>query len=127
MTKSLPPKILIVDDEESNRKLLEILVQAEGYLALGAADGETGIALALAEQPDIVLLDLAMPGIDGFEVVRRFKSAPQTAALRIIVVTARYDAATRQRIASCGADGVLVKPIDRRDLSMRLSDLLRMA
>ena len=120
----MPAKILIIDDEESNRRLLEILVQAEGYTALVAADGETGIALAIAEQPDVTLLDLMMPGLDGFEVVRRLKNAPQTASLRIVVVTALYDVAARQRIAACGADGILVKPIDRWELSKRLSELL---
>ncbi len=124
MTKPLPAKVLIIDDEESNRRLLEILIQAEGHCALTAEDGESGIALAIAEQPDVTLLDLMMPGLDGFEVVRRLKNNPQTAALPIVVVTALYDAAARQRIATCGADGILVKPIERGELSKTLSNLL---
>ncbi len=127
MTQNSPAKVLIIDDEESNRRLLEILVEAEGYLALTAEDGEAGIALAIAERPDVTLLDLMMPGLDGFEVVRRLKSHPQTASLPIVVVTALYDVAARQRIAACGADGTLVKPIDRGELSKRLSELLRKA
>ena len=123
----MPAKVLIIDDEESNRRLLEILVQAEGYTALVAADGESGIALTITEQPDVILLDLMMPGLDGFEVVRRLKNNPQTASLPVVVVTALYDAVARQRIASCGADGILVKPIDRAELSKRLSGLLRKA
>ncbi len=125
MTKPLPAKILIIDDEESNRRLLEVLVQAEGYVSCVAPDGETGIALAIAEQPNLILLDLMMPGLDGFEVVRRLKNTPQTAALPIIVVSALYDVAARQRIASSGADGSLVKPIDRWELSKRLTELLQ--
>lgn len=125
LKKSLPAKILIIDDEESNRRLLEVLVQAEGHQTFVAADGETGIALAIAEQPNIILLDLMMPGLDGFEVVRRLRGNPQTAALPIVVVSALYDVAARQRIATSGADGSLVKPIDRWELSKRLSELLR--
>ncbi len=120
-----PAKILIIDDEESNRRLLEVLVQAEGHVAFVASDGETGIALAIAEQPNVILLDLMMPGLDGFEVVRRLKGNPQTATLPIVVVSALYDVAARQRIASSGADGSLVKPIDRWELSKRLSELLQ--
>ena len=125
MKKPLPAKILIIDDEESNRRLLEVLVQAEGHQAFVAPDGETGIALAIAEQPDIILLDLMMPGLDGFEVVRRLRSNHQTAALPIVVVSALYDVAARQRIATSGADGSLVKPIDRWELSKRLSEILQ--
>ncbi len=107
-----------------HRRLLEVLVQAEGHTAFVAPDGETGIALAIAEQPNVILLDLMMPGLDGFEVVRRLKSNPQTATLPIVVVSTLYDVAALQRIATSGADASLVKPIDRRELSKRLSELL---
>lgn len=119
-----PAKILVIDDEESNRKLLEVLVQADGHITIAAADGEAGIALAFAEKPDVILLDLMMPGLDGFEVVRRLKNNPATASLPIVVVTALYDLASRQRIATWGADGVIMKPVDRWVLSQRLSTLL---
>jgi len=124
LTKPPPAKILIVDDEESNRKLLEILVQAEGHLALMAADGETGIALAQQQRPDVILLDLMMPGLDGFEVVRRLKGNPLTASVPVVVVSALYDVAARQRITASGVDAILVKPVDRWELSKHLSNLL---
>lgn len=124
MTNPPPAKILVIDDEESNRKLLEVLVQADGHLTIAAADGEVGIALAIAEKPDLILLDLMMPGLDGFEVVRRLKNNPATATMPIVVVTALYDIASRQRIATWGADGVIMKPVDRWVLSQRLSTLL---
>ncbi len=119
-----PAKILIIDDDESNRKLLEVLVQADGHTAISAADGEVGIALAYAEQPDVILLDLMMPGLDGFEVVRRLKNNASTASLSIIVVTALYDVASRQRVATWGADAVIMKPVDRWELSQWISKLL---
>lgn len=124
MTSPQPAKILIIDDDESNRKLLEVLVQADGHSAISAADGEVGIALANAERPDVILLDLMMPGLDGFEVVRRLKKNTATASLPIIVVTALYDVASRQRIATWGADGVIMKPVDRWELSQRIAKLL---
>lgn len=125
MTNRPPAKILVIDDEESNRKLLEVLVQADGHVAISAADGEAGITLALAEKPDVILLDLMMPGLDGFEVVRRLKNNPITASLPIVVVTALYDVASRKRIATWGADDVIMKPVDRWVLSQRLSTLLK--
>jgi len=120
----LPAKILVIDDEESNRKLLEVLVKADGHITLLASTGEIGLEIAASEQPDVILLDLMMPGLDGFEVVRRLKSNPHTASLPIIVVTALYDIASRQRMASWGADEILMKPIDRWKLSELLSKLL---
>ncbi|WP_342616810.1 response regulator [Rhodoferax sp. GW822-FHT02A01] len=118
-------KVLIIDDDASNCRLLEILVRAEGHMPLVARDGENGIELAIAEQPNIVLLDLMMPGLDGFEVIRCLKNHAQTTSIPIVVVTALYDVAARQRIASCGADGILVKPIDRWELSKRLAEFLQ--
>lgn len=99
-------------------------MQADGHVTMSAADGETGIALAIAEQPDVILLDLMMPGLDGFEVIRRLKNNAVTALLPIIVVTALYDVASRQRIANWGADEVIMKPVDRWELSQRISKLL---
>lgn len=104
--------------------MLEILVQAEGHLALMAADGETGIALAQQQRPDVILLDLMMPGLDGFEVVRRLKGNPLTASVPVVVVSALYDVAARQRITASGVDAILVKPVDRWELSKHLSNLL---
>lgn len=124
MTSPRPAKILVIDDEESNRKLLEVLVQADGHATLVASNGEAGIELAASEQPDVILLDLMMPGLDGFEVARRLKSNPLTASLPIIVVTALYDIASRQRMATWGADEVVMKPVDRWELSERISKLL---
>lgn len=119
-------KVLIIDDEERNRKLLEVLVQADGHATLLAADGDAGVALAVSAQPDIVLLDLMMPGTDGFEVVQRLKRNPATQSLPIIVVTALDDVASRRRILASGADEFIGKPVDRWELSLRISKLLRL-
>ena len=117
-------KVLIIDDEEGNRKLLEVLVQADGHTTIPAASGEVGLALALSEQPDVVLLDLMMPGMDGFEVVQRLKRNRLTQSLPIIVITALDDVASNRRILASGADEFICKPVDRWELSLRLSRLL---
>lgn len=121
---SLHAKILVIDDKDSNRKLLEVFVQADGYQTVAATDGETGIAMAISEQPNVILLDLMMPGLDGFEVVRRLKSNPETASIPVIVVTALYDIASRQRLGVWGSTEILRKPVDRWELSDRISKLL---
>ena len=124
MMNSLHAKILVIDDKDSNRKLLEVFVQADGYQTVAATDGETGIAMAISEQPNVILLDLMMPGLDGFEVVRRLKSNPETASIPVIVVTALYDIASRQRLGVWGSTEILRKPVDRWELSDRISKLL---
>lgn len=117
-------KILIVDDEARNRRLLEVFAQADGYATVCAADGETALTLALSEQPDLILLDLMMPGMDGFEVTRWLKANPLTSRLPIIIVTALQDLAAHRRVLASGADEFITKPVDRWELSMRIAKLL---
>ena len=117
--------ILIVDDEERNRKLLEVFTQADGYQPLVAGSGEDGLALAIEQQPDMVLLDLMMPGMDGFEVVRALKSNPTTKAIPVLIVSSLDDPASRNRMLSSGADKLIVKPIDRWQLSRDIAELMK--
>jgi CheY-like chemotaxis protein len=86
---SEPATILIIDDEPQNRRLLEALLQPEGYRTQSASNGDEAMALIAECAPDLVLLDIMMPGIDGFEVATRIKSNPATAAIPIIMVTAQ--------------------------------------
>jgi CheY-like chemotaxis protein len=118
--------ILIVDDEEQNRKLLEVFARADGYRTLVAASGQEGLALAIAEQPDVVLLDLMMPGMDGFEVARALKNNPSTNAIPIMIVSSLDDAATRSRLGATGADHLITKPVDRWQLSRGITELLKL-
>lgn len=118
-------KVLIVDDEERNRRLFDVFAKADGYTTIGAADGQTGLALAVAEKPDIILLDLMMPGMDGFEVARWLKANPLTCSIPIIIVTALEDVASHRRMLASGADEFINKPVDRWELSLRISKLLQ--
>ena len=118
-------KILIIDDEERNRRLFEVFAEADGYDIAVAANGEIGLALAAAELPDLILLDLMMPKMDGFEVARALRSNPATRPIPIIVVSSLDDIASRQRMLASGADEFIVKPVNRWELSLAMSKLLR--
>ena len=117
--------ILIIDDEERNRRLFEVFVKADGHEVESAASGETGLVMAAANPPDLILLDLMMPGRDGFEVARALKSNAATQAIPIIVISSLDDIASHQRLMSSGIDDFIVKPIDRWELSQRIVKVLQ--
>lgn len=125
MQASEPATILIVDDEERNRKLLEVFMQAEGYRTLSVGNGRDAVAAATREQPDLILLDMMMPGMDGFDVARALKEEPALRSIPVIVVSSLDDAASRRRVISAGADDVIHKPVDRWELSQHVARLLK--
>jgi signal transduction histidine kinase len=119
------PAILIVDDEEQNRVLLEALLSSQGYRVVTAADGAQGFAAVKADPPDLILLDVMMPGQDGFEVCRQLKADPATWFIPVVLVTALSDREDRIRGIEAGADDFLSKPIHRWELLTRTKSLLR--
>ena len=123
---SPPATILIVDDEIQNRKLLEALLRPEGYLTLGAANGEEALASIAQRPPDLILLDIMMPGMDGYEVASILKANPNTSNIPIIMVTAQDDRCARLASLTAGAEDILTKPIDRAELWLRMRNLLRL-
>ncbi|RAK69166.1 PleD family two-component system response regulator [Phenylobacterium kunshanense] len=119
-------RILVVDDIESNVRLLEAKLSAEYYEVLTASDGPTALAMAAAERPDIVLLDVMMPGMDGFQVCRRLKDDPETRHIPVVLVTALDGRADRVAGLEAGADDFLTKPIDDVMLFARVRSLTRL-
>jgi two-component system cell cycle response regulator len=119
-------RILVVDDIEANVRLLEAKLSAEYYDVLTANDGPTALAMAAAEQPDIVLLDVMMPGMDGFEVCRRLKEDALTRHIPVVLVTALDGRADRIAGLEAGADEFLNKPIDDVMLFSRVRSLTRL-
>ncbi|MDD0838117.1 response regulator [Curvibacter sp. HBC61] len=104
-------KILIVDDHADIRKLLRMTMEFVAYEIFEAADGKTGLAMAEELQPDLVLLDVMMPGgVDGLEVCRRIKAAPELSHAKVILLTARGQSEDRAAGFAAGADEYLVKP-----------------
>jgi adenylate cyclase len=120
-----PPRILIVDDNETNRCLLTARLGAEGYETTEAENGERALAVVREVAPDVVLLDVMMPKIDGFEVCRRLKGDPTLGFVPIIMVTARADSKDVVTGLNAGADEYLTKPIDHAALVARVRSMLR--
>jgi len=118
--------ILIVDDNIVNRKLLETLLQPEGYLTLTAATGEEALTLVAQKAPDLILLDVMMPGMDGYQVATRLKASPATSNIPIIMVTAHIDRGSRLAGLHAGAEEFLSKPVDQTELGLRVRNLLRL-
>jgi two-component system cell cycle response regulator len=119
-------RILVVDDIEANVRLLEAKLTAEYYEVLTAGDGPTALAIAAAESPDIILLDVMMPGMDGFEVCRRLKDEPATRHIPVVLVTALDGRSERIEGLEAGADEFLNKPIDDVMLFSRVRSLTRL-
>lgn len=118
-------RILVVDDLEANRRLLEALLTADYYEVLMATRGEEGVQLAKREKPDLILMDVMMPGgIDGYEACRRLKSMPETRHIPVVILTTLDDRDNRVRGLQAGAEEFLTKPIDDVQLMARVKSLL---
>jgi putative two-component system response regulator len=116
--------VLVVDDVPTNRELLEAHLVELGYEVRQAADGLEALALIAHEEPDLVLLDVDMPRLDGFEVCRRLKASSRTRLIPVVIVTAFSDRAARLAGLDAGADDFLTKPIDSKELLIRCRVLL---
>lgn len=104
-------RILLIDDDPDNRDLIRFVLKKAGYEVLETYNGVIGIELAHKEMPDMVLLDLAMPEMDGWEVARRLKTDPDTKQIKIVALTVRTLAEDRRQAIEAGVDGYLTKPI----------------
>ena len=119
-------RVLVVDDVEANVRLLEAKLTVEYYDVVTCSDGVTAIELAAAEQPDIILLDVMMPGMDGFETCKRLKAANATRHIPIVLVTALDGREDRIRGLEAGADDFVTKPLDDVILFARVRSLIRL-
>jgi len=117
--------VLIVDDDPANIELFEVMFRAFQVEVRSATLGSEALAQARQAPPSLVLLDLMLPDMSGFEVCAQLKAAPETADVRVAMLTGRNDAAARQKAAEVGADDFLVKPVLRSDLKALLDAALK--
>ena len=108
--KRTAARILVVEDDPDNRRIVVKVLAVDGYTTLEAADGESAVALARREHPDAILMDLAMPGVDGWEAARRLKADPATADIPIVALTAFPLRGDEDRAREAGCDAYLSKP-----------------
>jgi len=116
--------ILIVEDNERNRKLVRDVLQFTGYETIEAETGEEGIRLAQDRHPDLILMDIELPGMNGIEALRRLRADPRTRGIPVIAVTASAMTQDRLRIMSAGFDGYLSKPINVKEFVAAVQQLL---
>ena len=120
-----PGRVLVVDDEERNRRLLNDILAVEGYDVVEAADGQEALDIVRDRAPDVILLDVMMPKIDGYEVCRTLKQAPETSPVPVLMVTALHDREDLLQGIRAGADDFLSKPVDGREIQLRVRNAVR--
>ena len=119
------PTILVVDDEPSIRGFLRAVLEGRGDRLLEAADGVSALQMAQRERPDLILLDIALPGLSGMEVCRRLRANPATAESPVLLLSGFVQARERREAAKAGAQGVIAKPFSPAALAARIEDALR--
>lgn len=112
----MPAKILVVDDEPAIRETLSFMLEMEGFAVAVAKDGEEALEQVQKLQPTVVLLDVMMPKLDGYKVCQAIKGQPETAKVKVIMLTAMGQAADRARALAAGADAYVAKPFDEEAL-----------
>jgi len=118
-------KILIIEDDPSTLRLIRYTLQQEGYQVLTASNGLEGLRKAKSEEPDLIILDAVLPGVDGFEICRRLRAEPQTAKLPILMVSAKARAIDKATGLKVGADDYITKPWHRPELVTKIAAMLQ--
>jgi len=118
-------KILLVEDNELNRDMLSRRLVKRGYEVAIALDGEEGLAMARSELPALILMDMSLPGIDGWEATRQLKAAPETRRIPVIALTAHAMAGDREKAIAAGCDDFDTKPVELPRLLEKIEALLR--
>jgi len=121
----LPKKILIVDDNQDSRELVVKILKARGYQTIEAVDGEEALEKAVAERPDLILMDRSLPKIDGYEVTRRLKGQEEFKDIPIVALTAHAMRGDREKALEAGCEGYISKPINVRELPELITSYLR--
>jgi two-component system, cell cycle response regulator DivK len=124
LKETLMPKILLVEDNEMNQDMLARRLARKGYAVAIAVDGGQGVAMAQSESPDLILMDMSLPVLDGWEATRQIKTAPTTRAIPIIALTAHAMSGDREKAIAAGCDDYDTKPIELSRLLAKIEALL---
>ncbi len=119
------PKILLVEDNEMNRDMLSRRLEKRGYTVAIAVDGGEGVAKAKAELPDLILMDMSLPVLDGWDATRQVKADPATAKIPVIALTAHAMESDRQKALEAGCDDFDTKPVELNRLLLKIEELLK--
>lgn len=117
-------RILLVDDSETILEMERMILQQDRYEVVTARDGQEGVTKALELKPDLILMDVIMPGLDGFAAVRRLREHPGTSRVPIVMVTSRAEAESMETGYESGCSDYIIKPIDRMELVAKVKNLL---
>jgi len=123
--KSLPRKIMVVDDNRDSRELVVKVLKTKGYQMVEASDGEEALEKVIIEKPDLILLDISIPKIDGFEVCRRIKSQEDFKSIPVVALTAHAMKGDREKTLGVGFEGYISKPINIRELPDQVKSYLK--
>jgi two-component system, cell cycle response regulator DivK len=118
-------RILVVEDQEDNRRILRDLLASVGYQVIEAEDGARGVAAAEAQRPDLILMDIQLPLVDGYEAARRIKANPALRTIPILVVTSYALSGDEDKARAAGCDGYITKPYSPRQLLAKVKEHLR--
>ncbi len=122
--EAVKEKILIVEDNPQNMRLLEMVLRAKNYTLLKATDGEEALDMALREQPDLIIMDIQLPKVNGLEVTRKLRNTPAFSHTPIIAITAYAMKGDKERVIESGCDAYLSKPINTRELPEMIGEML---
>ncbi len=120
-------KVLVVEDNPANMTLAKFLLESVGHTVLSAIDAESGVILATTEQPDLILMDIQLPGMDGLQATGLLKADPGTRSIPVIALTALAMKGDEERILGAGCDGYIAKPLDYKQFLAKISTLVPVA
>ena len=118
-------RVLVIEDHEDNRRIMRDLLTSAGYMITEAATGEDGVRLAAAEPPDLILMDIDLPGIDGYEATRRVKDHPALRSVPVVAVTSYALSGDDAKAFAAGCDAYVAKPFSPRALLAKVRELVR--
>ena len=125
IAKGLPKKILVVDDNQDSRELVVKVLKNKGYVMVEAVDGEEAVEKAVAEKPDLILLDISIPKLNGYEVTRVLKSREEFKSIPVVALTAHAMKGDRTKALEAGCEGYITKPINVRELAAQVKSFIR--